>query len=455
MQRHALQQLTSWLTSPQRRPLVLRGARQVGKTWLVRELARSERRDLVEVNFERDPTMARHFASNDPRRIVGELQLALGREISATRSLLFLDEIQAADEVLGKLRWFAEEAPDLPVVAAGSLLDFALRDHALSMPVGRISYLNIEPMGFAEYLQANAQHMLLQTLMAWKPGEAFSPAAHDQATHWFDRYTMVGGMPAVVHADLERHDPRECRRLQQDLVATFRDDFAKYSSQATRGLLDSVLLAVAASVGQKFVYARVADGVKTHQTKAALELLALARVCHIVRYATAAGLPLGGDTKDTFRRVILADVGLLHAAIGTPASSVFPSLDSLSSQVRDQLAQQLAAQQLRWMLAADGAAPELYYWQREGGRSGEIDYLVQTEGRILPTEIKAGAAGAMKGLHQFMFEKRLALAVRIDANSPSVQEMDVRTTQGDPVRYRLLNLPHYLAWRLNAALSVL
>ena len=138
MQRNAMGALQEWLNKAGRKPLVLRGARQVGKTWLVRELAKVAGLELVEVNFERQPLLAKHFSSNEPQRILNELSLALSRDITAGGALLLLDEVQAAREVLGKLRWFAEELPQLAVIATGSLLDFALRDEGLSMPVGRV-----------------------------------------------------------------------------------------------------------------------------------------------------------------------------------------------------------------------------------------------------------------------------------------------------------------------------
>lgn len=453
MFRAASQRLDNWLDDPDRRPLVLRGARQVGKTWLVRDLAQRAGLDLVELNFERDPSDASAFRYSDPRKILGELSLLVDREITTDRSLLFLDEIQARGEVLAKLRWFREELPQLPVLAAGSLLEFTLADHAVSMPVGRVSFLHVEPMGFDEFLRAHDQARLLEVLAAWRPGARLSPAAHERASAWAQRYAMVGGMPAVVAADVAGRSPRDCRALQSDLMATYRADFAKYRGRMDRNVLDAVLLTVARSLGQKLVYARVGQGVKHQQAKAALERLAAARLCHIVRHSAANGLPLGAEVKDRFRKALLADVGLLHALLGTPAADRFPSWESLAPQLRGQLADQLVGQQLRLAVDGSGDGPELYYWQRAGGRPGEIDFLVQLHGRIVPVEVKSGAAGAMKSLHQFMHDKDLSLAVRCDTNPPSSMTVDVRTTLGDAVTYELVSLPAYLVWNLEAILE--
>lgn len=439
--------MDSWLAGSRRKPLVLRGARQVGKTWLVRRLAERSGRELLEVNFERDPRLARFFSAKDPRALLSDLSLALGRPAPLDRALLFLDEIQAVPDVLSSLRWFAEELPRLPVIAAGSLLEFVLADHHFSMPVGRISFLHIEPLGFHEYLRAHDRSDIATALEGWAPGRRFSEAVHDRAATWHQRYAMTGGMPEVVTADVSGATARECRALQSDLVATYRGDFSKYSGRMDRMVLDKVMDAVARSLGRKFVYTQVGDGVKQQQAKRAVELLAAARVCHLVRYSAANGVPLGGEVKDTFRKAIFVDVGVFHALVGTPAAERFPNLRDLAPAVRGQIAEQLVGQALRLSGNPAGDGPSLYYWQREGGRPGEIDYLMQSGARVLPVELKSGTAGAMKSLHQFMFDKHLSVALRFDENAPSVMKVSVKTTQGNDVEYRLVGLPHYLAWR--------
>ena len=387
MERAISVDLEAWLRASRRKPLVLRGARQVGKTWLVRDLAARAKRDLVELNFERDPRHARPFDSNDPKEILADLSLAIGREVHVDRSLLFLDEVQAAPAVLARLRWFAEELPRLPVVAAGSLLEFTLGDHSFSMPVGRIAFLHVEPMGFHEYLRAHGRTEIVSALDDWAPGRPFSATLHERALEWSRRYAMVGGMPAVVAADVAGAPARECREIQRDLVATYRADFAKYSGRMDRMVLDHVLHAVARSLGHKFVYAHVGEDVKQQQAKRALELLSAARLCHLVRYSAANGLPLGGEVKDTFRKAMLVDVGIFHALADTPAAERFPRWSEVAPGVRGQIAEQLVGQALRLAGDRSGDGPTLYYWQREGGRPGEIDYLLPAGGRILPVEL--------------------------------------------------------------------
>lgn len=443
MKRNLQNNLDQWFIDPLRKPLVLRGARQVGKTWIVRDLAQRQKKDLIEFNFERDPGAQRLFLSNDPHTILGEISLWLGRVIIPENSILFLDEIQAADDLLAKLRWFAEELPQMPFVAAGSLLEFTLANHTFSMPVGRVSFVHLEPMVFSEFLLAHGQQLLLERLISWRADREFSPMLHELAHSWFHRYSMVGGMPAVVNSDVAGSDARKVRDIQYDLTATYRADFAKYNKKINNRVLEATLSAVAASIGKKFVYAHIHESVKQSHARQALDMLDNAGICHIVKHSSANGIPLGGEVKDSFRKVILNDIGIFHALLRTPAQSVFPAFENIAPQIRSQMIEQIAGQQLRQLGPSGGDGPDLFYWQREGGRPGEVDYLLQIDGKIVPVKLKAGVAGSMKSLHQFMYDKKLTYALRFDQNPPSRFDVSVKTTQGNPVRYRLKSLPCY------------
>lgn len=444
MKRHIFPQLRSWLADERRKPLILRGARQVGKTWLVRALARESGLSLLEVNFERDPTMADAFRAADPIRVFNDLALLRDHRAAPADSLLFLDEIQSAPEVLARLRWFAEELPALPVVAAGSLLEFALEDFSHSMPVGRIGYAFVEPLGFSEYLEAHGQLPLLERLRAWRPDHELSAAVHEKATEWFDRYLMVGGMPAVVEADAGGVDAKTCRDIQRDLLHTYQEDFAKYAARAEPRVLRQVLLTVVASLGSKFVYSSLGESVKGPVARRSLEMLAAARLCRLIPHTSANGLPLAAQQNERIRKAVLLDIGIAHALWNSPALGQFPQWKSFAPDIRGGLAEQIAAQQLHLLSSDFNREGQIFHWRREGGRTGEIDYLLDLDGKILPVEVKSGSAGSMKSLHQFMHDKRLPLAIRLDRNPPTLQSIDVATTQGQPVSYQLLNLPHYL-----------
>lgn len=448
MKRAYYQPLADWLKEPHRKPLILRGARQVGKTWLVRELARLNGLHLLEVNFERDPSQASAFRAANPKQVFSDLALLHNHLAPANQTLLFLDEIQATPEILARLRWFAEEMPELAVVAAGSLLEFALENYSHSMPVGRVSYAYVEPMGFAEFLEAHGQESLLQRLDAWKPNDEFSPALHQKASEWHYRYQMIGGMPAVVAADVGGSNAESCRNLQRDLLHAYQDDFSKYAGRMDTRILRQVLLSVTTSLGRKFVYRSIGEGVKHAQARRSLELLCQARLCHVIPHTSANGLPLAAEKNERIHKVALLDVGLAHSLWNTPAGTEFPQAHIIAPSIRGMLSEQTMAQEIHLATGSFHRAGELFHWRREGGRPGEIDYLIEVDNIILPIEVKSGAAGAMKSLHQFMYDKKLSLAVRFDLNPPSLQRMEVSTTQGQATRYSLLNLPHYLSYRV-------
>jgi len=439
------------VTDPDRKPLVLRGARQVGKTWLVRDLARRHERTLVELNMERRPELADHFRSNDPRRALADLSADLGISIVPETCLLFIDEVQATPQLLAFLRWFREDMPELPVVAVGSLLDFALRDHTFSMPVWRISYCYMEPVSFYEFLDASGNELLKSTLVAAGETLELSPRLHQRALELFAEYCLVGGGPEVVSDWVSKRDDARRLQLQRDLIATYRDDFNKYRGRIPADVLRGVMDAVPRQLAGRFVNSHVDAEMPHRDIKQALELLRLARVCHRVDHTAANGLPLGAETNPRTFKVILVDVGLAAVQLGLSRLDL-RDLNDVDWVNKGGIAEQFVGQHLRCLSQAY-EDPRLFYWQRTEGRKGEIDYIIQHGSHVIPVEVKAGKAGAMKSLHAFMHAKRLRLALRLDANPPSIQEMDVLTTTSDPARYRLLSLPLYMVESIPAAIQ--
>jgi uncharacterized protein len=449
MERHVSRFLDQWLEAPDRKPLVLRGARQVGKTWLVRDLARRQGRKLVELNMERRPELADHFRGNDPRRTVSDLAADLGVSISSGDSLLFIDEMQAAPHLLAFLRWFREDMPDLPVIAAGSLLDFTLEEHEFSMPVGRISYCYAEPVSFHEFLDASGNVALGSALAASVESLDLSPRLHQRALQLFSEYCLVGGLPEVVADWLSTRDDDRRLQLQRDLIATYRDDFNKYRGRVSPDLLRRVMDSVPRQLGSRFMFSHVEIDAGQRDIKRCLELLCLARVCHRVEHTAANGLPLGAETKAGLFKTILVDVGLASVHLGF-SSLAFRDLDAVIWANKGGLAEQFVGQQLRCISPAF-EDPKLFYWQRTEGRQGEIDFMIQQGNRIIPLEVKAGSSGAMKSLHSFMLQKHLGFAIRLDTNQPSIQNLKVKTTTGESVAYKLLSLPLYMAENIPGA----
>jgi uncharacterized protein len=439
--------LSTWADKPDRKPLVLRGARQVGKSWLVRSWGTERFGRVAEVNLERRPETAACFTDNDPKAVLQRLEVQLGQRIPADGSaLLFLDEIQAVPEVLAKLRWFAEELPQLPVIAAGSLLDFTLADHRFSMPVGRISYLHLEPMGFLEFCQACGEEPLARwleeslTLTAIRSGVPAN--LHDKAMALFRAWVLVGGMPAAVAAFARERSYLPVADVHRELLATVRDDFAKYADRVHHRRLAAVLDSVPNQLGRKFTYAHVDREERSAPLRQALELLTLARVCHRVISTPGHGLPLGAGADAKTAKVIHLDVGLASSALRLDLAALERAID-LDLVNEGAIAEQAVGQLLR-LIGHGNEEPALWYWSREARSSAaEVDYLAAPTGQVLPIEVKAGAGGALRSLHVFMAERKLAWAARFNSAAPMIQDIGTKAATGAHVRYRLLSLPAY------------
>ena len=412
--------MKSWLRSTHRKPLVIRGARQVGKTWLVRHFAQQHKLRLVELNFEKNPKLAAFFNTNEPKQIVQNLESYLVTDIKPQECLLFWDEIQAVPELLAKLRWFAEEMPDLPVIAAGSLLEFVLEEHTFSMPVGRISYMYMEPLSFEEFLIASGYDKLVQYLEAFEWGTVIPEPLHEKLMMLFKEYVYIGGMPAAVSDWLEHRSLSLLSQVHRDLITTYRDDFSKYNGRIDKTRLDEVMTSIPRFLGEKFIYSKVNPDIKSAQIKPALDLLCQARVCHRVTSAHANGIPLGAEVDKRCFKTIFLDVGLCSAMLDLKMDQI-TSLSDLTMINKGGIAEQVVGQLLR-TINQPYIEPELYYWLREGKGSAEIDYVIQHGTRIIPIEVKSGTTGTLRSLHLFMDLKEIKTAFRIYSGQPHSSE---------------------------------
>lgn len=452
MKRTRMDFLTDWLDSKDRKPLVIRGARQVGKTWLVRNLAQLQNRHLIELNFEKKPQWASLFSSNTPSEILLNLSSVLNDTINPEKSLLFLDEIQAAPELLAKLRWFAEEMPSLPVIATGSLLEFTLEKHTFSMPVGRISYMHLEPLSFEEFLIANGKQTLVDYLNSYHWKTQIPAVIHEQLMGFFKQYILIGGMPAAVSSWITKGSLQAINEIHHNLIATYRNDMSKYRGRILLERLEEVMNAIPQRLGEKFVYTQVNPGVSIPTIKQALNLLCHARVCHRVTGCAGNGIPLGAEIQDKYLKVIFLDTGLCSGALGISLSHL-SAAEELILVNKGGIAEQVTGQLLRTITPAY-VEPVLYYWHRdEKGSSAEIDYIVQHGPHVIPIEVKAGSTGSLKSLHLFMGLKQLSVAVRINSDHPTVTPIDVKDNAGQSIKYTLLSIPFYLVGQLHRLLE--
>lgn len=356
---------------------------------------------------------------------------------------MLLDEIQAAPEILAKLRWFAEGMPQLPVIATGSLLEFVLEEHTFSMPVGRINYMHLEPMSFEEFLMAYGKERLVDYLKSFELNTQIPVTIHEQFTALFKEYIIIGGLPASVQSWISSRSLKNVNQIQYDLIATYRDDFSKYSKRVPTERLDEVMLSVPKKLATKFVYTQVNPDVSVHTIKQAVSLLNKARISHCVTNSSANGLPLDTDSREKYFKEIFIDVGLCSSALGLTLNDI-QTAEDLQFVNKGGLAEQVVAQLLR-SITPYYIEPSLYCWSREEkGSSAEVDYLIQHNSRIIPVEVKAGKAGTLKSLHILMGLKNFSIAVRINADFPSVTEVKLTNSLGKEVNYILLSIPFYL-----------
>lgn len=455
MQRQQLQFLTRWLHNKNRKPLIIRGARQVGKSTLVQLFAAQQGMTLMTTNLERYPTLASTFASNDPEQILQQIE-ALPRMPAVNESaLLFLDELQAVPEAIPALRYFYEDQPQLPLVCAGSLLEFVLAAHQFSMPVGRVQYLHMGPMTFSEFLLALGEDKLYQVVTEYQPSDEIGEVAHQRLLQLLRSYYFVGGMPEAVAAFAETRSYQSVSEVHNSIIETYRDDFPKYGKNRDQNRMLDVFNFAARNVGVKVKYSNISREDQSAVLKKDLELLCMARVISKVVHSHCSGLPLQANLEEKVYKLLFLDVGLMNAICGLNWRTL-SQFDDLKLVNEGAIAEQFVGQHLQALLA-ESPNRELTYWLREGrSANAELDFVVALEGQIIPVEVKAGASGSMKSLHQFMAEKQAPFAVRFDAGLPAISTINAvvnSDNQRKDVSYKLVSLPLYLVERLGVVSS--
>ncbi len=454
-ERSALSSLEEWLAGRPRKPVIIRGARQVGKSTLIRAFAERRRLSLNEINLEKHPALDRIFRTLDVQKILREFEAILGRNPATPESILFLDEIQSVPSLLPALRYFFEELPELPIIAAGSLLDFALSENKFSMPVGRIEYRYLHALTFEEFLAAIGKTNLLRYLgdYSLKNQRSQIPdAAHLDLLDSQRLYLFIGGMPEAVTAYLKREQLGESTQAQRSILDTYRDDFSKYATKRELQRLQIIFDRVPALIGGKVKYANISREETAREIKAALELLAKARIISRVHSSSCSSAPLAAQIDVNAYKILFLDVGLMNRMLDLDWRAV-SELDERRLINEGPLAEQFVGQQLLAAFSQGGREDtRLFYWLREGKSSNaEVDYVVSRGIQIVPVEVKAGKAGSLKSLHQFVTEKQCPLAVRFDLNLPSLQAVEATVLRIDgkhKITYNLLSLPLYLAGQL-------
>ena len=408
--RHIDEQLREWKDAPRRKPLLIRGARQVGKSTAVRELGKTFKY-FVEINLEKQPTLRDFFQGDiNVKKICEKLSGTLATPIIPGETLLFIDEIQTSKEAIMSLRYFKEDYPELHVIAAGSLLEFTLEELP-SFAVGRIRSLYMYPFSFDEFLMAQGLDLTIDFKKKATHNAPLPLAAHAELINQLRSFYLVGGMPAAVMEWVETRSYIEVSHVHHDIIDTYQDDFSKYKKRVSPVMLRQVLRSVALQIGNKFVYAQAIPDTKSTAIKDALHLLSLAGLIHPVVHTAANGLPLGAEENPSYTKYLFFDLGIMQTMLDIPAAEILTSneVDFVNKGAASEMFAGL--EMIKYSDCFTKA--ESHYWERTGKKSqAEIDYVCAHNGRVLPVEVKASTQGGMQSLWIFLREHKLHNAIR-------------------------------------------
>lgn len=408
--RHIDEQLQQWKEAPRRKPLLIRGTRQVGKSTAVRELGKLFR-FFVEINLEKQPDLLQLFPANiDVKKTCEKLSGTLGIPIVPGDTLLFIDEIQVSKEAIMSLRYFKEDYPELHVIAAGSLLEFTLEELP-SFGVGRIRSLYMYPFSFDEFLMAQGLDLTIDYKKQATSEEPLTEKAHKDIVDQLRTFYLVGGMPAAVTEWVETHSFIEVAHTHTDIIQTYEDDFNKYKKRVSPNLLRQVLRSVALQAGNKFVYAQAVRDVHSSVVRDALHLLTLAGLIVPVTHTNGTGVPLGAEENSNYTKYLFFDLGVMLTMLDIPAADILlaSDVDLVNKGGTSEVFAGLEMIKYRDCLQK----PEMHYWENTAkGSNAEVDYLRVRSGQVLPVEVKANTQGSMQSLWVFMRMRKLHDAIR-------------------------------------------
>ncbi len=434
MKRRIEKWLLAWKERENREVLLVRGARQVGKTYSIRELGKLFEY-FIEVNFEELRDIHSFFEGNlTASPICEKLSAYFGIPIIPGQTLLFFDEVQACPNALSSLRFFHEQLPALHVAATGSLLEFALGEIP-SQGVGRLCSLYMHPMAFPEFLEALGEESLLRMVETSSPDTPLDSTFHHRLVDRIRTFQLLGGMPAVVSAYVTSRELNRCMELLDSLLVTLQDDFSKYARQASVPRLVDVYNSTFYQAGGKFMYSKVDTNATTAPIRQSLEMLVKAGLVMKVYHTSAQGLPLAAQSKPSKFKVLPSDTGLMQRALGFDLAQWLVAADAEVVN-KGSLAEVFVGLELV-RNANPKVKPSLHYWHRESrGSSAEIDYVIESRGDVLPIEVKAGSTGKMRSLHLFLEERNCPRGIRISLENYS--------------RYRKIEThPLYAVWCLD------
>lgn len=413
MERELFSYLRRWQKKTLHMPILLRGARQVGKTFLVEKFGKTCFENMVAINFELEPEYLSCFETLKPSEILTKVQVVGQEKITPGSTLFFLDEIQACPNAIMALRYFKEKMPELHVIGAGSLLEFALSEKGMKMPVGRVQYLYLKPLSFREYLKVSGNDQLIEFLSSVTIESAVPEAIHQQALKLVREYMVVGGMPSAVKSYLNDPSSLDCQEMQTALLRTYSDDFGKYAPTSQHKYLKKVYDRTPGLVGNQIKFVNISPDMDSRYLKKSIAGLAKAGVIFPVNATSASGLPLLTHVNEKYFKLLFLDVGLLKRATKLDVDLLLN--EDLLLLNRGAIAEQFVGQELL-AYQEPNDEPQLYYWTRSAKNStAEVDYVININSKIVPIEVKAGKTGSLRSLQLLIKEKKLPLGVRISA----------------------------------------
>ncbi|NQZ58683.1 MAG: ATP-binding protein [Lentisphaeraceae bacterium] len=432
MNRDIINNLIRWKDRAKRKPVILRGARQVGKTTIIRQVGELFE-NFVEINFEEFPDISALFQENlEPYEICRNLENYFSLKIIDGTTLLFLDEIQCCPRAILALRYFYEKRPKLHVIAAGSLLDFELEK--ISFPVGRIDFYYLYPLSFGEFLDALGKGSLRKDILK---GKKLVLPIHKQLLKSLRDYTITGGMPEVVAEFIATGDLTECQNIQSSIIETFIADFAKYAKRHQIKYLTTIFNAIPSQLGRKLKYSNISTLYKSRDLGDALHLLELAGLLIKVHHSSANGIPLEHEKDHRKFKVIFFDVGLAMRILRIPFQELIIN-DDITLVNEGALAEQFVGQELL-SYSSCRERTHLYYWHREAKSSNaEVDYVIEKGRNIIPIEVKSGLRGTIRSLNKFCEEKNPDLAICL-SRGEKIQKATVLHTPLYSIEYCLHN----------------
>ncbi|MEI6049800.1 MAG: AAA family ATPase [Bacteroidota bacterium] len=447
MKREIIQYLREWKIRKDRNPLILRGARQVGKSYVIEEFAKADFKNCLRINLEEKPELKKVFFDNDVKRILAELSILLNEEVSFGETLFFIDEIQTCPEALQSLRYFKEKTPELHVICAGSLPDHTLNEMKLPMPVGRVEFMYMYPMNFKEFLVAINQERLVTYIQEYDFSKPFSEVIHNQIAQHLRFYFFIGGMPAVVNNYAKNIRLPDIQRIQNNILTSIYYDFAKYGTRKQQEYLQMVLRYCGRYPGRKIKYSNIDREIRSTYLKESIEKLALSRIIYKIKHSNASNVPLTEHVKEDVFKTVFMDIGFVNQLNQIELTG----LDNLITANEGILAEQYIAQELL-CIQPEFLSPELFYWSREEKNSNaEIDYIFQHKNNIYPVEVKAGKTGTLKSMQMYLYEKKLKEGIRFNMDLPSKGSFHVKMNvpaKDAELSWTLMSLPLYMVSEL-------